>query len=218
MKGFDMTIRREPLLRSRPGFLTALLLFTVGVRLLPYTLAHFGLKIDPAATVYPWNFSALPAICLFGGACFAERRWSFAIPLAALLVGDFGIWALTGRADWAFYPSQPVVYASYALIVVLGFALRHRRPAWAVGAMGLAGSVMFYLTTNFGVWLFGDGALYPHTPAGLLECYVAALPFFRNWLIGMAVFLPILFSPLAMAERGPAAWEAEPAYAPVRRS
>lgn len=212
------TLRRGPLLRPQTGFFTALLIFTVGVRLLPYVLAYFGLNIDPKTTIYPWGFSALPAICLFGGACFADRRWSFIIPLAALFVGDLGIWALSGNVSWGFYPDQPIVYASYALIVVLGFALRSRRPAWAIAGTGLAGSVMFFLTTNFGVWLLGDGTLYPRTPAGLWDCYVRALPFFKNWLIGMAVFLPILFSPLAVAERETMEWDAEAALVPVRKS
>jgi hypothetical protein len=206
------------MLQPQTGFLTALLLFTVGVRLLPYVLARFGMNIDPEGTIYPWNFSALPAICLFGGACFADRRWAFAIPLAALLVGDLGIWALTGNLHWAFYPSQPIVYASYAMIVAFGFVLRPRRPLWAVGLTGFAASVLFYLTTNFGVWLFGDGVRYPKTAAGLWECYVAALPFFRNWLIGMAVFLPILFSPLAIAERDAPEWDGEESLAPVRNA
>ena len=76
--------------------------------------------------------------------------------------------------------------------------------------------MLFYLTTNFGVWLFGDGALDPKTAAGLWQCYVAALPFFRNWLIGMAVFLPILFSPLAVARREATDWDGEESLVPVR--
>jgi hypothetical protein len=102
------------------------------------------------------------------------------------------------------------------MIVAAGFVLRPQRPLWAVGLTGFAASVLFYLTTNFGVWLFGDGALYPKTAAGLWQCYVAALPFFRNWLIGMAVFLPILFSPLAIARADATAEQGDEAFVSVR--
>jgi hypothetical protein len=208
-------LRRQPLLRPQTGFLIALLVFAVGVRLLPYVLAHFGMNITPNETNWPWGFSAFPAICLFGGACFADRRWAFAVPLAVLIVSDLGIGALSGNLNWMVYPSQLIVYASYVMIVVIGFALRPGRPAWALGAAGLGGSVLFYLTTNFGVWLFGDGTLYPKTAAGLWQCYVNAIPFFRNFLIGMAVFLPILFSPLAVSERPDAEWENDEARVPM---
>ena len=204
------------MLRPQMGFLIALLVFAAGFRLLPYVLAHFGLNIAPNETIYPWGFSPFPAICLFGGACFADRRWAFAIPLAVLIVGDLGIGALSGNLHWMVYPSQLIVYASYALIVVIGLVLRPGRPVWAIGGAGLGASVLFYLTTNFGVWLFGDGTLYPKTPAGLWECYVAALPFFRNFMIGMAVFLPILFSPLAVAEREITDWDGDGALVPAR--
>ena len=40
------------------------------------------------------------------------------------------------------------------------------------------GAVLFFLVSNFGVWLTQE--LYPHSAAGLAACYVAALPFFTN--------------------------------------
>ncbi|MBW3541263.1 MAG: hypothetical protein KY476_13430 [Planctomycetes bacterium] len=211
-------------LQPRTGFLVALLGYTLLARLTPYILGRFGLSLDPATTTYPWNFSPLPAVCLFGGAVFAERRWALFVPFAALLLGDVGIWALTGRIDWAFYPEQPVVYLSFAMLVGGGFLLRERqsslfhnvppvgrtvgggfqlsgwRSVCSIAGMGLAGSVAFFVLTNFATWAAGSGGRYPHTLAGLADCYVQALPFFRNFLIGMAVFLPILFSPLALAE------------------
>ncbi len=46
----------------------------------------------------------------------------------------------------------------------------------------LGTSLSFWLWTNFGVWLFGN--LYPKTPHGFYSCYIAALPFLRNSLLG----------------------------------
>lgn len=45
-------------------------------------------------------------------------------------------------------------------------------------------SLTFFILSNFGSWYFW----YPHTLSGLLACYIAALPFFRNTLISDLVF------------------------------
>ena len=52
-------------------------------------------------------------------------------------------------------------------------------------------SLQFFLVTNFGVWLMWS--MYPHTPTGLLGCYEAGLPFFRNQLVGDLGFAAVLF-------------------------
>ena len=91
------------MMRPRPVVLLALLALSVVARLVPYALSTLGVPIDPANTIYPWNFSPILPICLFGGAVYARRRLVYAIPFTTFLVGDLGIWALTGRLDWAFY-------------------------------------------------------------------------------------------------------------------
>jgi len=62
----------------------------------------------------------------------------------------------------------------------------------------LAGSVLFFLITNFGVWWFQS--LYPHTLDGLIACYVAAIPFFRNTLLGDLLYTAVLFGGFALLE------------------
>ncbi len=189
------------MIQPRFWFLTTLLLYSVAMRLLPYILFCFGMDIDPETTVYPWNFSPLLAICLFGGAFFSDRRWAFSIPFAAFLLSDLGILALTGRLDWVLYSTQPIVYACIALTVSMGFLLRNRRSVLAIAGIGLLASTSFFLITNFGVWALGGGFSYSRNLAGLVECYYMAIPFFRNSLISMVVFLPVLFSPLALRQR-----------------
>lgn len=193
------------MMKPRPMILLALLTLSVVARLVPYTLATLGVPIDPTNTVYPWNFSPILPICLFGGAVYASRRLAYAIPIATFLVGDLGIWALTGRADWAFYSYQPVVYLSVALVATSGFAVRGQRSWRGVAGAGLISSIGFFALTNFGLWAFGYASIYPKTLAGLVDCYVRALPFFRNSLISMAIFLPLLFSRLSLTEAEPSA-------------
>ena len=188
------------MMQPRGTTLAALVLVALAFRLAPYVLHAFGVPIDPANTDYPWNFSPVLPLCLFGAACFATRRVAYLAPFAIYLAGDLGIWLLTGRADWAFYGAQPVLYLSVALVVTCGFVLRRQRTWFRIAATGLGSAVVFFVVSNFGVWAFGDGVRYPHTTAGLVDCYVQAIPFFRNTLLSMALFLPLLFSRIALKQ------------------
>ena len=193
------------MLQPRPAAVALLVLVAVGFRLVPYALNTLGVPIDPANTLYPWNFSPILPLCVFGAACFANRGVAYLAPMAIYLAGDLGIWLVSGRADWAFYPDQPVTYLSVALVVTCGFIARSRKSWQRIAAAGLGSAVLFFIVSNFGTWALGGGVRYPITWAGLVECYVMAIPFFRNTLISMGVFLPLLFSPLALRRTAPAA-------------
>ena len=93
-----------------------------------------------------------------------------------------------------------------ALVATTGFLARRRRSWSRLAGAGLLSGTMFFVVTNLGVWAFGGGARYPLTGAGLVECYVMALPYLRNTLISMAVFLPLLFSRVSLRETTPRPW------------
>ena len=185
-------------MHPRLSALATMIAVAVGFRLAPYVLPSFGVSIDPESTVYPWNFSPLLPLCVFGSACFARASSAYLVPLAVYLTGDLAIWLVTGRADWAFYDAQPVLYLAVGLVVSCGFLLRRQRSWSRIAATGLASAVTFFVVSNFGVWALGEGIRYPHTASGLVDCYVQAIPFFRNTLISMAVFLPLLFSRVSL--------------------
>ena len=84
-------------------------------------------------------------------------------------------------------------------IVGIGFLLRDRRTPLQIAGASLAGSVLFFVVTNFGVWMLGS--LYPKTLEGLVACYVAAIPFFHNTLLGDAFFTAVLFGGFVLAQR-----------------
>jgi hypothetical protein len=153
----------------------------------------------------PWNMSPIAAICLFGGTCFADRRWAFGVPLAAMFASDLAIDLVQGHG-WGLHPLMAVVYPSYALMVGLGMWLRSRLPTlpgFFTRVVNIAGTAvlaetLFVLITNFADWVFqpelvAGATYYPHTAAGLLACYVAAVPFFKMSLGGMAVYATALF-------------------------
>lgn len=139
---------------------------------------------------HPPNFTPIAAMALFSGAYLSQRGLAFVAPLLALLVSDLVL---------GFHSLMWLVYASVALVVCLGWFLQSNRSPVRVTLAALAGSVTFYLITNFGVWAFGD--MYPKTAAGLAACYVAALPFFQNSLGGDLFFTALLFGGWALAER-----------------
>lgn len=75
-----------------------------------------------------------------------------------------------------------------------------RRAAAALG-FGVGGSLLFYLWTNFGVWLQGRGTFYPAGLDGLMASYVAGLPFLRPMLVGNLVLVPLAAAVVALVER-----------------
>lgn len=144
------------------------------------------------AIPHPWNFTAVGAMALFGGAAFSSKRAAFLIPLAALFAGD----VYSGLYN---YKLMVVVYASFLLSVAIGFWLRRQRTPVRIGAATLASAFQFFAVTNFAVWAFG--MTYPKNAAGLAACYVAGIPFFWNTLAGDAVYATLLFGALTLAER-----------------
>ena len=60
----------------------------------------------------------------------------------------------------------------------------------ATGAV--AAPTAYFLLSNLSVWANSSEVLYPKTFTGLMACYEAGLPFYRNSIIATLVFLPII--------------------------
>ena len=140
---------------------------------------------------HPPNFSPIAAMALFSGAYLPRRALAFAAPFGALILSDL----LLG----GFYPGIAFVYASFGLTVLIGWALARRKTPFTILGAALSSSMLFFVITNFGMWLFSG--FYPRTSEGLVACYVAAIPFFQNTLAGDLVFAALLFGGFAVAER-----------------
>jgi hypothetical protein len=136
---------------------------------------------------HPPNFTPIGAMALFSGAYLGRRGLAFFAPLAALLLSDLVL---------GFYHGMATVYFSVVLIVLIGWQLSERRSFWMVGAAAIASSVLFYIVTNFGMWLFSG--IYPRTLGGLEACYIAAIPFFQNTVAGDLVYTALLFGGFAL--------------------
>jgi hypothetical protein len=150
---------------------------------------------------HPPNFVPITAMAVFGAIRFSNRWAAVVAPLLALLLSDLAMEVLYqfGLAqEWGLYRGMGTVYGATALIVLIGLLARGTRSPAAIAATTLAGSCVFFVITNFAVW--ADGSLYPRTAEGLAMCYTAAIPFFRNALLGDATYAAILFGAWALAE------------------
>ena len=143
-----------------------------------------------APNVLPYNFTPVEAIALFGGAYFADKRLAVIVPLGAMMLADSII---------GLHSLLPVVYGCIALTVLMGFGLRDKVSVLRVGGLGVASATMFYLVTNFFVWLTGN--MYTHDGAGLVECYTMAIPFFKSTLAGTLVWSALLFGGFELLRR-----------------
>ena len=140
---------------------------------------------------HPPNFAPIAAMALAGGV-YLDKRFAVIVPLAALLLSD----AIIG-----FHSLMVFVYGSFLAISFIGLWLKsHKKPLPVFGA-ALASSLLFFIVSNFGVWVLADGSIYSRTLAGLLECYVVAIPFFQNTVLGDVVYTGVLFGILEMANR-----------------
>ena len=179
--------------------LSFILVLTVLFKVMPYALYRLmNIDIEQEFGIYPWGFSPMFAVCLFGGAIYRSRVTSLWIPMAVWLAGDFLILVIAGDFRTAFYPNQPVVYVSFLVCAAMGFVLRSNRSVGRIAGAGLTSCLLFFLLTNFGSWL--SLSVYEPTFAGLMNCYAAGLPFLRNSLISTAIFSCVLFSPICMRE------------------
>lgn len=135
-------------------------------------LLVFALLFFARLAPHPPNFSPMAAMAILGGYYF-PKRWGVILPLATLLASDLFL---------GFYGAEMFfVYGSFLLIIVLSQKLT-KNSLFRIGSLALSGSILFFLITNFGVWLTTN--LYPKNIVGLILCYEAAIPFFRNTLLG----------------------------------
>ncbi len=161
-----------------------------GVLSLVILLAAFSRLIP-----HPPNFAPIGAMSLFGATYFSRKYLAFIVPIAAMWLSDLVLNNVIygqyfDHFVW-FYKGFYWTYVAFIFIGLIGFGLLKKvRPAKLLIASLLA-SVVFFLVSNFGVW--ASGTMYPDTFSGLMSCYAAGLPFFKNTLIGNLAYSGALF-------------------------
>jgi mannitol-specific phosphotransferase system IIBC component len=150
---------------------------------------------------HEYNFAAFGAFALFCG-CYLRGFAAWVVPLVTYVVGEalartIGVPSLS---PWLL----TFILIGYAFSSTCGFALRHVLSALkltnsiggslpVVLGASVAGSIGFFLITNFASWL--DPLMqYPRTFTGLVNCYVMGIPFYRWTLFSDVIFGQAFFA------------------------
>jgi len=158
-------------------------------KLLSLVVTIFGIALFRVLP-HPPNVSPVAAMALFGGAFFADKRLALIIPFAALIASDLII---------GFHNTMIFVYAGFALTVGIGMMISKHIKLNHVAAAAVGASMLFFLITNFGAWMMNG--LYPMTADGLMQAYVAAIPFFQNSLLGNLAFTTVMFGGYVLLQK-----------------
>ncbi len=137
---------------------------------------------------HPPNATPIIAMALFAGAVFSKRIYAYLVPLAAMLFSDLVL---------GFHSTILYVYIAVIAAVLLGSTLK-KISVFRLGIITITASFIFYLITNFGAWLHHD--MYSQNWLGLIQAYIAGLPFFRNSIIANLMFTYLTFYGLAWLE------------------
>jgi hypothetical protein len=126
------------------------------------------------------NFNPVIAIALFGG-YYLNKKYAVLVPLLLMVLSDIFL----GMHNTVFF-----TWGSVVLISVLGISQKKNKSVLNITGASLISAVLFFLITNFGVWLAG---WYSYSLKGLIDCFVMAIPFFRATLLSTLVYTAVLF-------------------------
>lgn len=128
------------------------------------------------------NFSPMIGLAVFSGFYFRRNALSLIVPLVTIFLTDMAI---------GFYDIMIVIWASYLAMSLLTRRFMKQGSTIQAAIAGLGGASLFFVVTNFAVW--ASGQMYVMSLQGLVDCYVAAIPFFRNTLVSGVVYSVIFF-------------------------
>lgn len=144
------------------------------------------------------NFTAVTAALLYFG---ARRPWrEMVTPMMVLMATDFCLttYAYHYPFHWQAYVPTWIWYAAG---IALGQILLHAKANFArVAGASLLGPTAFFAISNYAVWVVSPN-MYPHTMSGLMACYAAAIPFYRNDLVSTTVLLAAAFGVPVLVRR-----------------
>lgn len=127
------------------------------------------------------NFEVITTISLLSGS-FLGGLFGALVPISMVFVSDL------------YFGNTPIfifTWTAFMIIGIFGSLIKRYSKDYFLKIIGggVASVIFFYLYTNFGWWLISK--MYPMTIFGLLKCYIAGLPFLRNQIISLLIFIPL---------------------------
>lgn len=140
---------------------------------------------------HPPNFTSVAAVGIFAGSLLWERKWmTFLIPLCAMFLSD---------AVLGFHELIPFTYAALLVTPFLGRFVGKQNMVAPILSTSFVSSLIFFIVSNFGVWW--TGSLYTKDLSGLTTCYIAAIPFFGNFLASTIFYSLVMFYGFRVLEK-----------------
>jgi len=138
---------------------------------------------------HPPNFTPIIAVAIISGYFFKNFNLSILILLAAMLISDLFI---------GFYENIIFVYLSLIFITFIFHKISSKINFKNLFIYGFTGSAVFFVVSNFGVWVLGSPGVYDieyeKSLSGLIQCYILAIPFFGNTFLSTLIFsYPAIF-------------------------
>jgi len=132
---------------------------------------------------HPPNFTPVVAVAIMSGYLFKNIYISFITLLISMLIADVFI---------GFYENIFFVYLSLLILVYIFYKISKKINLKNLFLFSFAGSILFFIITNFGVWLLEspgiDNLPYDRSIEGLIKCYILALPFIKNTFLSTIIF------------------------------
>lgn len=138
---------------------------------------------------HPANWTAVGAFAIWSGFLFRDRWVAIVAPLVVLFLTDLILQT---------HPTMPWTFAACVLITVLARRLKVHTNGPRLLSASLVASVLFFAISNFGVWV--STPFYARTWEGLVNCFVAAVPFFSAQIVGDLIYCAIFAAVIHMAK------------------
>ena len=126
---------------------------------------------------HPPNFTPIIAVAIMSSYFFRNTLLSCTVVIISMLLADIFI---------GFYKNIFFVYLSLLLITYIFSHINRKIKLKNLFIFGLLGSVIFFILSNFGVWILSE--MYEKNLNGLINCYLLAVPFFVNTLLSTIIF------------------------------
>ena len=135
------------------------------------------------AIPHPPNFTPIIAVAIMSSYLFKNQSISILVLIISMLISDIFL----GLHENIFF-----VYFSLILITLISKKSLSTNKFKSFLFLSFLGPIIFFLISNFGVWFLGglgvNNIPYEKNLNGLVECYLFAIPFFKNTLISTIIF------------------------------
>jgi hypothetical protein len=161
------------------------------------TLIILASAVYRVSPLREYGFAPQWAIAIFSGFLFSNnKKWAFALPLLSMFLSDAiyeVMFSMKLTNIQGFYGKGQIVnYALFALVTCVGFFIKQFN-AVKIGAAAIAAPTLFFLFSNFDVWVTNTGYLRAKTLGGLMQCYEDGLPFYKTSIYGTLIFSVVMF-------------------------